>query len=338
MLQQTQVTTVLGYYDRFLTRFPDVAALAAAPLDDVFTLWSGLGYYSRARNLHRCAQAVVERHGGRFPPSAAQLAELPGIGRSTAAAIAAFCFGERVAILDGNVKRVLGRVLAYGEDLAGSAAERTLWTMAQALLPADPADMPAYTQGLMDLGATLCLQRAPACPRCPLSARCGALAQGRPLAYPVKSRKIKRSKREHWWLWLQAGDLIWLEQRPATGVWSGLWTLPLYDDAPSLHLALDGMAVTDVLADQPRAALHVAESAGPAARAPTPVALQALPDVQHQLTHVDWLLHPRRLRLPAGSAGSAGPLGRTGRWVHRADLADVGLPAPLRKLLLTTPD
>ncbi|MFM2066492.1 MAG: A/G-specific adenine glycosylase [Pseudomonadota bacterium] len=340
MLQQTQVATVLAYYERFLARFPDVATLAAAPLDDVYTLWSGLGYYSRARNLHRCAQVVVERHGGAFPPDAAQLAELPGIGRSTAAAIAAFCFGERVAILDGNVKRVLGRVLAYGEDLAGSAAERALWSMAQALLPAHAADMPAYTQGLMDLGATLCLQRAPACGRCPLAPRCRGLAAGNPLAYPVKSRKLKRSRREHWWLWLQAGQLVWLEQRPATGVWSGLWTLPLYDDAASLQLAVQSLrgleGGVDVAVDPPSAkALQAGE---PVAAWPAPEGLQALPDVHHVLTHFDWLLHPHRLHLPADHAASPPLTGRPGRWVGRHELADIALPAPLRKLLLTTPD
>ena len=135
MLQQTQVATVLGYYERFLQRFPDVAVLAAAPLDDVLALWSGLGYYSRARNLHRCAQAVVAEHGGAFPNSSAQLATLPGIGRSTAAAIAAFCFGERVAILDGNVRRVLARALAFDGDLADARAERELWQAATGLLP-----------------------------------------------------------------------------------------------------------------------------------------------------------------------------------------------------------
>jgi A/G-specific adenine glycosylase len=135
MLQQTQVSTVLGYYERFLARFPDVQALAAAPLDEVLALWAGLGYYSRARNLHRCAQAVVQDWGGVFPSTAAQLATLPGIGRSTSAAVAAFCFGERVAILDGNVKRVLSRVLGFGEDLAQTAAERRLWDIAEAQLP-----------------------------------------------------------------------------------------------------------------------------------------------------------------------------------------------------------
>src|SRR5450755_628451 len=150
MLQQTQVATVLGYYERFLHRFPDVAALAAASLDDVFGLWSGLGYYSRARNLHRCAQVVVAEHGGHFPARSAALMLLPGIGRSTAAAIAAFCFGERVAILDGNVKRVLARVLAFDADLANGPAEHELWQRATAMLP--ETNIEAYTQGLMDLG------------------------------------------------------------------------------------------------------------------------------------------------------------------------------------------
>ncbi|HJW12312.1 MAG TPA: A/G-specific adenine glycosylase, partial [Albitalea sp.] len=221
MLQQTQVATVLAYYERFLQRFPDVATLAAAPLDEVFALWSGLGYYSRARNLHRCAQAVVAEHGGRFPPSSAQLANLPGIGRSTAAAIAAFCFGERVAILDGNVKRVLTRVLGFDGDLAVAAQERALWELATGLLP--QRGIEAYTQGLMDLGATLCVARAPQCDACPLRADCIAARDGTQQNYPVKSRKLKRGRREHLWLWLRWRDELWLTQRPDTGVWAGLW-------------------------------------------------------------------------------------------------------------------
>jgi A/G-specific adenine glycosylase len=335
MLQQTQVGTVLGYYERFLARFPDVTALGQAALDDVLALWSGLGYYSRARNMHLCAQAVITQHGGVFPRSAVQLETLPGIGRSTAAAIASFCFGERVAILDGNVKRVLGRVLAYGDDLASSAAERKLWMQAQALLPDDGADMPAYTQGLMDLGATLCLQRAPACQRCPLSLVCRALAEGAPLAYPVKTRKIKRSQRENWWLWLQASDAVWLEQRPTPGVWAGLWTLPLFDDAQSLLAAVDQLPT---YSGSPTlmggsTCVHVAEP-DPAQRS-TPE-LEPLADVKHVLTHFDWLLHPRRLRLPDSAAAAPAPGGRIGRWVRRADLVNVALPAPLRKLLDTS--
>ncbi|MEY4734334.1 MAG: A/G-specific adenine glycosylase, partial [Pseudomonadota bacterium] len=201
MLQQTQVSTVLDYFARFLERFPDVAALAAAEQDDVLALWSGLGYYSRARNMHRCAQDVMARFGGAFPQDAQALQTLPGIGRSTAAAIAAFCFHERVAILDGNVKRVLSRVLGYGDDLAVAKNEKRLWDIAQELLPGKSVDMPRYTQSLMDLGATVCLSRKVQCEACPVAAMCQAKAQGEPLAYPVKTRKLKRSSATLWLLW-----------------------------------------------------------------------------------------------------------------------------------------
>ena len=165
MLQQTQVATAMAYYTRFLARFPNVVTLAGAALDDVLGLWSGLGYYSRARNLHRCAQQVVAEHGAVFPRTAALLQTLPGIGRSSAAAVAALCFGERVAILDGNVKRVLTRVLGFEADLASAANERALWALAHDLLPLLDLQqtMPRYTQGVMDLGATLCTARQPRC-------------------------------------------------------------------------------------------------------------------------------------------------------------------------------
>ncbi|HEY0202156.1 MAG TPA: A/G-specific adenine glycosylase, partial [Burkholderiaceae bacterium] len=218
MLQQTQVATVRDYFARFVARFPDVRALAAADADQVLALWSGLGYYSRARNLHRCAQQVVEQHGGEFPRTAEQLQALPGIGRSTAAAIAAFCFGERVAILDANVKRVLTRVLGYGADLAVAANERALWALATDLLPHTGLAhaMPRYTQGLMDLGASLCVPRKPACLLCPLQEPCVAQQQGKPERYPVRTRKLHRST-ESWWLLLahDGRGRIWLRRRPA---------------------------------------------------------------------------------------------------------------------------
>ncbi|MDP3223145.1 MAG: A/G-specific adenine glycosylase, partial [Rubrivivax sp.] len=232
MLQQTQVSTVLDYYARFLQRFPTVADLAAAPLDDVLSLWSGLGYYSRARNLHRCAQAVVAQHGGQFPASSQLLQELPGIGRSTAAAIAAFCFGERVAILDGNVKRVLSRALGFEGDLSLGREQERLWQKAQDLLPRTGVE--AYTQGLMDLGATVCT-RKPACERCPLAADCKALASGEPQRFPVKTRRLKRSQRENALLWLEHRKRVWLVRRPETGVWAGLWTLPDYPSVTALE-------------------------------------------------------------------------------------------------------
>ncbi|MDZ7857494.1 A/G-specific adenine glycosylase [Sphaerotilus sp.] len=306
MLQQTQVAAVLRYYARFLERFPDVHSLAAAPLDDVLALWSGLGYYSRARNLHRCAQTVVNAHGGVFPPSAAVLAELPGIGRSTAAAIAAFCHEERVAILDGNVKRVLSRALAFDGDLAQPAQERLLWQHATALLPADRTDMPAYTQGLMDLGATVCARGKPDCLLCPWSGLCAARASGRMTDYPVRTRKLKRSRRENWCLWLQTPDAVWLQQRPGSGIWAGLWSLPMFDDVSALQ-AVVGVAAQRVV---------------------------ALPGFVHVLTHLDWTLHPHRLELAQPEAdGVAAALG-DGRWWPRDQLDRIGLPAPFGRLLI----
>ena len=307
MLQQTQVATVLGYYQRFLEAFPTVAALAAASLDDVLALWSGLGYYSRARNMHRCAQAVVADHGGCFPANSAQLATLPGIGRSTAAAIAAFCFGERVAILDGNVKRVLTRVSGFGGDLAEASQERALWALADSLLPHEGIE--AYTQGLMDLGATVCLARSPQCAACPVNNACVAARASEQHLYPVKTRKLKRSRREHLWLWLQWRGQVWLQQRPATGVWAGLWSLPEFDSWPSFELA----------------------------SADWPGACETLPTFTHTLTHLDWVLHPVRWTVPSRAgvqrvATLVSPW-PTGRWFSPQDALAIGLPAPLRKLL-----
>lgn len=306
MLQQTQVVTVLDYYARFLAKFPDVAALAAAPLDDVLALWSGLGYYSRARNLHRCAQVVVTQHGGAFPRTSEALATLPGIGRSTAAAIAAFCFGERAAILDGNVKRVLTRALGFGGDLASATEQRTLWAMAEALLPRTDVDV--YTQGLMDLGATVCTLRQPACNQCPLSADCVAFAEGATARYPVKTRKLKRGARHHALLWAVDRGRVWLTQRPATGVWAGLWSLPEFTDAAALAVFTAGW----------------------------PGEGTALPAFQHALTHFDWQLEPCRWTVPARGATAvlkALEAHHPGRWFEIDAALALGLPAPIRRLL-----
>jgi A/G-specific adenine glycosylase len=307
MLQQTQVVTVLAYYTRFLERFHDVASLAAAPQDDVLALWSGLGYYSRARNLHRCAQAVVALHGGQFPRRSEVLATLPGIGRSTAAAIAAFCFGERVAILDGNVKRVLTRALGIDLDLSRAPNERALWETAQSLLPR--AGVEAYTQGLMDLGATVCTLRRPQCERCPLADTCVARAQGRPEDYPVKTRRTVRGQREHALLWLEHRGRVWLVQRPEQGVWAGLWSLPEWASADTLAALVAGWPGTGT----------------------------ALPTIEHALTHFDWTLRPLHWALPDRLAArvlsdieAALP---PGRWFTRDEALASGLPAPVRKLL-----
>ena len=307
MLQQTQVATVLAYYERFLQRFADVAALAAASPDEVFALWSGLGYYSRARNLHRCAQVVVAEHGGRFPASSAALMQLPGIGRSTAAAIAAFCFGERVAILDGNVKRVLSRVVAFEGDLHSSGGQRDLWARATELLP--DSGIEAYTQGLMDLGATVCLARSPRCLLCPAVALCVAARTGTQDCYPVKGARARRGSREHVWLWLQRAERLWLVPRPLQGIWPGLWSLPEFDTPAQFAAASTGW----------------------------PGQGEALPSFTHALTHLDWTLHPLRWTLPAtaddASAAAITSPWPGGRWFTREEALAAGLPSPLRRLL-----
>jgi len=304
MLQQTQVATVLDYYPRFLARFPDVASLAAGAQDEVLALWSGLGYYSRARNLHACAQAVVARFGGRFPRSAAELQSLPGIGRSTAAAIAAFCFGERAAILDGNVKRVLTRAFGIGDDLSVLTHERALWQRAESLLPTGDAErlMPIYTQGLMDLGATVCTLRRPACTVCPLVDRCVAAREGQPARYPVKTRRLKRSQLALWLLHATDGQgRVWLAQRPATGIWARLHALPQYGGGEAL------------MQDLPEAARAAAVAHAP---------------FTHVLTHRDLDIHVVSARWPPG----AQPPGE-GRWYAPAEWPALGLPAPVRRFL-----
>lgn len=306
MLQQTQVATVLSYYPRFLARFPDVHALAAASVDEVMALWSGLGYYSRARNLHRCAQRVVQAHGGVFPAQSQALAELPGIGASTAAAIAAFCHGEPVSIADGNVRRVLARVLAMDDDMSLARSQQRLWQVAQQLVPpaSSPEEMQAYTQGLMDLGATVCTRTRPACDRCPMQAICRGHRQGNPVQYPVKTRRVAR-RHESWWLLILLrdtgdGPTVWLESRPSPGIWAGLQCVPVFDNEASARLLLDdvGMAVQE----------------GDA--------------MSHALTHRELRLHPLWV-----TCTNTWQPAREGRWLPLARLADVGLPTPVRSLL-----
>jgi A/G-specific adenine glycosylase len=307
MLQQTQVVTVRDYFARFMARFPTVADLAAAHQDEVLGLWSGLGYYSRARNMHRAAQDVVALHGGVFPRSSEALQTLPGIGRSTAAAVASLCFGEPIAILDGNVKRVLTRYLGFKEDLAFSRVEKDLWAIAQTMLPQRDVKnaMPRYTQGLMDLGATVCTPKKPQCAQCPVADACVAKAEGQPEAYPVKTRKLKRSSEQLWLLHAVTHDGdVWLIQRPQTGVWAGLYCLPVFESFDALLAALPA---------KHHAQLH--ESAV----------------FKHVLTHKDLHLHPVELTLP--SPVKPGAAIGEGQWVANTDWPALGLPAPIRKLL-----
>ncbi len=307
MLQQTQVRTVLAYYPRFLAAFPTVQALAQASSDQVMALWAGLGYYSRARNLHRCAQTVVVEHGGLFPASAQQLQTLPGIGVSTAAAIAAFCHGERVSIVDGNVRRVLSRLLAFDQDLAQLSGQRALWDLAQSLLPEAPTpdDMVAYTQGLMDLGATVCLRGQPLCERCPALGLCAAQAANAVERYPVKSKSAKR-RHESWWLLVlrlrstTVPDQFWLQRRPAPGIWAGLYCPPVFTSEEGLTAALSVSASEEI---------------------------ERLDPVAHSLTHRELRLHPVLVTVTADRAW-----GSDGSWVNASELSERGLPTPVRAL------
>src|SRR5512137_463173 len=309
MLQQTQVAAVIPYYTRFLQRFPDVFALASAPSPDVMAAWAGLGYYSRARNLHLCAQTVVERYGGRFPPEVDALAALPGIGRSTAAAIAAFAFGARAAILDGNVKRVFTRHFGVEGYPGATAVERQLWSIAEQQLPASGIE--DYTQGLMDLGATLCVRARPRCSDCPVAVTCVARAQGRsaelPAPRPARARPVRHATvvivRD------DRGALL-LETRPPTGIWGGLVSLPEFD------AEADDQQLQSAIAE--RYALQVDLH-------------ERLPELRHEFSHYSLVMHPRMaaVRRALGAASEAS------RWLDPGALQDAALPAPVRRLLLT---
>ncbi|PWF54834.1 A/G-specific adenine glycosylase [Massilia glaciei] len=314
MLQQTQVGAVLAYYARFLARFPTLESLAAAPLDDVMALWSGLGYYTRARNLHACARRVAAEYGGVFPGDPALLAQLPGIGRSTAAAIAAFSVGARAAILDGNVKRVFARVFGVEQYPGLKPVEDALWRRAEALLPdGGGGAIESYTQGLMDLGATLCTRSSPDCARCPLRDRCVAHAGGRTAELPVRKPKKTLPEKQAAMLVIVEGGEVLLEQRAEKGIWGGLLSLPELaghhanaDDTP------DGAMVDAALAafgsvDQVRALLPLV----------------------HVFTHYKLHITAHHATLSARA-----PLARGHQWWSLADIGAAPLPAPVKKLLL----
>jgi len=304
MLQQTQVATVLPYYLRFVETFPDVAALARAPIDDVLALWSGLGYYRRAHHLHLAAQRVVSEYGGAFPRDAAALATLPGIGRSTAAAIAALAFGAREAILDGNVKRVLARHRGVDGWPGAPKVEAALWEQARSLLPSRGIE--AYTQGLMDLGATICARSRPQCDACPVAGDCVARREGRideiPAPRPAKALPHRALRV----LVIERSGEVLFEKRPAHGIWGGLWSLP--------ECALD---------EDSRAVVRTRFGADVEVG-------DALPAIAHGFTHFALTLHPQRLaaaRWPA-RAESAGTV-----WLAPRDALHAALPAPIRKLV-----
>ena len=225
MLQQTQVNTVIDYFERFTTAFPDVATLAAADLDAVLHLWSGLGYYARGRNLHRAADTIVRRHDGRIPDTHSELEALPGIGRSTAGAILAMGYGQRATILDGNVKRVLARHHGIDGWPGRTAVARRLWSVAETLTP--HARVADYTQAIMDLGASVCARSRPSCDACPLACSCVARARGTQSNYPSpRPQRTLPVRRWRWHLERDSHGHVRLRQRPPSGIWGGLWAFP----------------------------------------------------------------------------------------------------------------
>jgi len=304
MLQQTQVATVLPYFGRFVARFPDVAALAAASEDEVLALWSGLGYYARARNLHLAAREVMARHGGVVPTVFDALAALPGVGRSTAAAIAAFAAGERRAILDGNVRRVLARHSGIAGDPGSAAVSARLWAEAEKRLPR--AGIESYTQGMMDLGAEICVTRSPACALCPVAGDCVARLQDRIAELPGKRRRAApRRKRVAMLVVLSHGEVL-LEKRPASGIWGGLWSLPEVDAEanPAQALARDwGLEAARV---------------------------DALAPFEHAFTHFTLEVVPWRVQLRKAARLAEG---KGATWLPLSEIAGAALPSPVRKLL-----
>jgi A/G-specific adenine glycosylase len=316
MLQQTQVAAVIPYYQRFLERFPDLPTLAAAPAEQVMAHWSGLGYYSRARNLHQCAQRLMAEHGGIFPDDPVMLAQLPGIGRSTAAAIAAFSYGARAAILDGNVKRVFARVFGIDGYPGAKPIEDQLWRRAEALLPAQGIE--SYTQGLMDLGATLCSRSKPSCSTCPLASRCVALATQRVHELPQrKPKKVLHEKQTAMLLVFDRNQVL-LEQRPASGIWGGLLSLP---ELAIEHVGGNEPAVEPSPLALARALAPFGDIAG----------YERLPSFQHVFTHFKLRIWPYRIRLERRLqlAGQDAYV-----WYGLERLAQAPLPAPVKKLLL----
>lgn len=306
MLQQTQVSTVIPYYQRFMSRFPTVPILAEAPIDDVLHLWTGLGYYARARNLHRAANIIQTDFGGEFPKSFDDVASLPGIGRSTAGAILALSRGERFPILDGNVKRVLARYFGVEGITADKQVLDRLWNLSDACTPDERVD--TYTQAVMDLGATVCTRHKPLCAYCPLADRCFAKAAGRQSELPTAraTRGARRSRQIFMLVAMREDGCVLLERRPDSGIWGGLWCLPEFETLSA-------------------ASAYAGHTLRSAEAQPKPLSA-----VEHAFTHFDLAITPLLIRC-AGHAGVMDSIPTL--WYNARDPARIGLPAPIKTLL-----
>jgi A/G-specific adenine glycosylase len=304
MLQQTQVSSVIGYYRKFMQRFPNIASLALATQEDVLQHWSGLGYYSRARNLHHAATIIMEQYHGKFPQDFAIIQTLPGIGRSTAAAIASFAFNQIQTILDGNVKRVLARHFLVEGWPSSPKVEKDLWRLAEELLPEQ--DMVAYTQGLMDLGATLCSRSKPQCSNCPLMKTCAAYQHNRVTELPTpKPRKVIPEKFTTM-LILQHDDEVLLEKRPPTGIWGGLWSFPETD----VKLGFETIILNQFA--------MIAETSQP------------LPALSHAFTHFKLHIQPQPMQVLTVSPNICEP---KYVWLSIDDAIGAAISTPIRKIL-----
>ena len=327
MLQQTQVATVLERYPRFMKRFPTVKKLAAADIDEVLAEWAGLGYYSRARNLHACAKQVMTEFGGKFPSDPSLLEQLKGVGRSTAGAIAAFAFHERAPILDANVKRILARLFAIEGAIQDKAVNDRLWTLAADLLPVKPTDMPIYTQALMDFGATWCTSRKPVClgseKKCPFAKDCQANLSDQVLLLPQKTIKAKSPEFDCNMLLLRRGNSVLLQKRPSKAIWGGLWSLP---EGPWLPRASGSRNADLTVRDLFAAALPGEEFA---ALAKACKSVKQSEEIKHVFTH-------RRLWMQIWQTSTAKELVFSSpdlKWVPLSQLGRYGLPQPIKILL-----
>lgn len=303
MLQQTQVAAVIGYYAKFMHRFPTIVSLAQATQEEVLQHWSGLGYYSRARNLHHAAQRIMDEHHGAFPQDFESMQALPGIGRTTAAAIASFAFHQIQTILDGNVKRVLSRHFLVEGWPSSPSVEKVLWSLAETLLPQQ--NMVAYTQGLMDLGATLCTRSQPKCDTCPLQASCAAFQKQRVHELPTPKPRKAIPEKHTTMLILLDGDEVMLEKRPPTGIWGGLWSFPEAENTTYPDLALTRFGVTT--------------HAGP-----------PLAQLSHAFTHFKLHIEPRTFYVMQRKS-SVAELGQI--WLNIDDAIVAAIPTPVRKIL-----
>ena len=334
MLQQTQVNTVKVYFHEFMSRFPRVEDLAGAPIDEILSMWSGLGYYTRARNLHRCAIEVTHRFGGVFPKEPETLASLPGIGESTAAAIASLCFQKRVAITDGNVRRVLARVMGFEGDMALGSSVRWLAQVAQSILPTQASHMPVYTQGIMDLGATVCKPKNPLCGHCPMQKVCVALKKERVAQIPFKSKKIKRTSQQLFWLVARnpKGEVMGVK-RADKGIWAGLHgfvefeseqelinaTLQWSDKSRETKVKSNSLAQTQTQKqNKPQAKNKDRQIWAP----PRPLEV-----MRHELTHKSLSIHAFFWEAPQDFEWPGA------RWLSKDQWGKVGLSRPVEELL-----